>query len=91
MLEKERVKLINTLKIQKEQMMKAMQTSKYRRMFDKITFFLSLAVIQYKCYALGRYSDEGVYAINLVLMIVLTVYRTLTYKVYGDHYYMLEF
>ena len=52
---------------------------------------LSLAIIQYKSYALGRYADNEAYWLNLVLLVLLYLWRNITYRMTGEHYYMLEF
>ena len=48
-------------------------------------------MVQYKSYAIGRYSDNGVYWLNLILFGLLLIWRQVTYKMSKTHYYMLEF
>ena len=68
-----------------------MNNSRTRRTFDKFSFFLSLATIQYKSFILGSYPDNGVYLFNFCLLAMLFIWRNITYRMSGDHYYMLEF
>lgn len=91
MFEKEKSKIISKIKDKKEELQKKLSSSGSRRTLDKITFMLSLAIIQYKSYALGRYADNEAYWLNLVILIGLYIWRNITYRMTGEHYYMFEF
>lgn len=84
-------KLYDDVKKTKKSFIDKLKTSGNQRKFDKFTFFMSLAIIQYKSYALGKYPDNGVYWLNLILLVVLLVWRQVTYRMNKTHYYMLEF
>lgn len=90
-LSKARNRIIDRIKAKRIQIKEKINTSKSRRIFDKVTFFLSLATIQYKSYILGACPDNGVYLFNFMLLILLYTWRNITYRMTGDHYYMLEF
>ena len=86
-----RSKIKDDLKKRKEKILKKVNNSKTRRQFDKITFYLSLIVIQYKSFILGMSPDNWVYTFNFILLIVLLLWRNITYRIDNSHYYMLEF
>jgi hypothetical protein len=90
-LDKEKTKIYGNLNRKKKGLLERMSNSNSRRKFDKITFYLSLIAIQYKAYALGRYADNGVFLLNLVLLILLLVWRNFSYRFAKNHYYMFEF
>ena len=83
--------MYNNVKKTKKSLRERIKSSKYRRRFDKLTFFIGLAMIQYKSYALGKFPDNGVYWLNLILFVLLILWRQVTYRMSKTHYYMFEF
>ena len=90
-LKEEKIKIFDNLTKKRRSLLDRINSSSTRRQFDKITFFLSLIVIQYKSFALGKYPDNGVYILNLALMIFLLIWRNVTFRIDKTHYYMFEF
>lgn len=90
-IKEEKVKIFDTIKAKRKSLKEKINSSKTRRYFDKVTFFVSLIIIQYKSYALGRYPDYGVYLLNFILLILLYLWRNVTYRISKEHYYMFEF
>ncbi|CAI2370863.1 unnamed protein product [Moneuplotes crassus] len=78
-------------KKKKQDLLKKINNAKTRRQFDKITFYLALIMIQYKSFVLGMNPDNGVYILNLILLVLLLIWRNITYRLDNSHYYMMEF
>jgi len=90
-LKEEKTKIFDDIRTKRKSLKEKINSSKARRFFDKITFYLSLIVIQYKSYVLGRYPDNGVFFLNFILLIFLYIWRNYTYRMTKEHYYMFEF
>lgn len=90
-LDEETIKIYEELRTKRRSLKDKINSSKNRRLFDKITFFISLMVVQYKSFALGKYPDSGVYWLNLILLVLLFLWRNISYRIEHIHYYMFEF
>lgn len=90
-LESTKSKITESFQKRKQKILEKVNSSKTRRQFDKITFYISLIVIQYKSFILGYSPDNGVYVLNLILLVLLLLWRNISYRLDNSHYYMFEF